>query len=282
MSDAPNSASTAPIVVVKVGGDVLLDRAQREGLGVNIRALVDAGATVAVVHGGGPQVTALQDKLGLVPRKVAGRRVTQPDDLVVVTQAICGEVNVGLVCTLLAAGVPAFGTHGASCGLVLAERRAPVRVKGEKGLVDYGEVGDVVGIDAELIVGLFDMGLVPVIATLGVSPTGRVFNINADTTAVAIATALHADLLLMVTAVGGVLADLNDASSRIATLTKKTAKQLIKDGTISGGMIPKVEEVLSILNEGVGAVAILGAQHDGSFVSALRGDGVLGTRFTHD
>lgn len=273
------SEERPPLIVVKVGGDVLLDAAQREGLGKNVRALVDQGCTVCVVHGGGPQVTRLQEKHGLEAKKIAGRRVTSKEDLVVVAQAICGEVNVGLVSALLGAGVPAFGTHGASCGLILAEKRKPQKVKGEKGLVDYGEVGDVLEIDTEILEGLFDMGLVPVVATLGVDGAGRIFNINADTTAVQVAKALHASLLLLVTAVGGVFGDLKDPTSRVATLTKKSAAKLIKDGVIQDGMIPKVEEALSILDEGVGAVAILGAQHEGSFLSALVGDGTLGTRF---
>jgi acetylglutamate kinase len=277
-------------VVVKVGGDVLLDEQQRTGLGRNVKDLVDRGCTVAILHGGGPQVSALQERVGLQPKKIAGRRVTSKEDLVVVTQAICGEVNVGLVSTLLAAGVPAFGTHGASCGLILADKRPPQKVKvekvndkGEKSeksqTVDFGEVGDVVEVDAELVTGLFDLGVVPVIATLGVDVTGRVFNINADTTAVHLAKALNADLLLMVTAVGGVFANIDDPKTRIATLTPKEGKKLIKDGVITGGMIPKVEEALSILDDGVGAVAILNAQHEGAFTSALDGDGARGTRF---
>lgn len=285
MSGAPAPrAEAGPLVVVKVGGDVLLDEAQRTGLGRNIADLVADGARVVVLHGGGPQVTALQEKLGLVARKIAGRRVTTKEDLTVVVQAICGEVNVGLVATLLQAGVRAFGTHGASAGLVLARKRPPMKIEGPENpggeLVDYGEVGDVERIDAELLRGLLGLGVVPVVGTLGVSAEGRVFNINADTTAVQVARALGADLLLLVTAVGGVFKDLKDPSTRIATLTPVSGKALIADGTISGGMIPKVEEALSILDEGVGAVAILGAQHPGAFRSALRGDGARGTRFS--
>jgi acetylglutamate kinase len=263
-------------VVVKVGGDVLLDEAQRTGLGKNVRELVDAKANVVIIHGGGPQVTALQEKVGLVANKIAGRRVTTAADLVVVEQAICGEVNVGLVSTLTAAGVRALGTHGAS--LIRAKKRAPVNVEGH-GVVDYGEVGDVETIDIDLIRGLIALNVVPVIGTLGSDANGRIFNINADTTAVQLAKALRADVLLLVTAVGGVFKDLKDRSSRIPTLTPDTGRALMKDGTISGGMIPKVEEALSILDEGVGAVAILGAQDAGSFKSALTGDGASGTRF---
>ena len=121
----------------------------------------------------------------------------------------------------------------------------------------------------------------PVIATLGVdADTGRIFNVNADTTAVAVARALSAELLLLVTAVGGVRRDVHDADSRLGTLTSSQARALIAGGTIGGGMIPKVEEALLVVDAGVGAVAILDAREPGAFVSAARGDGVRGTRFT--
>ncbi|HEY4221864.1 MAG TPA: acetylglutamate kinase, partial [Myxococcota bacterium] len=249
------------------------------GLGQNVRDLVDDGARVAIIHGGGPQVTALQERVGLVANKIAGRRVTTAADLVVVEQAICGEVNVGLVSTLLAAGVNAFGCHGASGGMFRARKRAPMKVAGVDAPVDYGEVGDVESVRTDLVEALLAHGAVPVIGTLGVDERGRIFNINADTTAVQLAKALSADLLLLVTAVGGVYRKLGDESSRIATLTPAQVTAFVDDGTISGGMIPKVQEAVSILDQGVGAVAILGAQSAGAFRSALAGDGALGTRF---
>ena len=273
-------AAAARLVVVKVGGDVLLDDKQRSGLARNVRELVDDGVRVVILHGGGPQVTALQERVGLNAVKIAGRRVTTPADLVVVVQAICGEVNVGLVSALLGAGVRAFGTHGASARMILATKRPPMSVPGQSEPVDYGEVGDVSRVDGDLVRGLTALDVVPVIATLGVDERGRLFNINADTTAVALAKALGADALLLTTAVGGVFRDIKDASSRIGTLTPTTSKALIADGTISGGMIPKVEEALSILDEGVGSVSILNAQDDGAFRSALKGDGARGTRFS--
>ena len=145
------TAFRGALVVVKVGGDVLLDERQRVGLGQNIKDLVDDGCQVVVLHGGGPQVTTLQEQVGLKATKIAGRRVTSVKDLVVVVQAICGEVNVGLVSALVAAGVRAFGCHGASGQLVTAQKRAPMQVQGIADPVDYGEVGDVVAVDAGLL-----------------------------------------------------------------------------------------------------------------------------------
>jgi acetylglutamate kinase len=268
--------------VIKVGGDVLLDEHERTGLGRNVRGLVDDGCGVVLLHGGGPQTTRLQERLGMTPRKVGGRRITSPEDLVVVEQAICGEVNVQLCCALLEAGVPAFGCHGASGRLIRAVRRPP-RVFSGAGPdpVDFGEVGDVTGIDVGLLEGLLALGQVPVVATLGVSETGgRAFNINADTTSVRLARALGAATLLLTTRVGGVFRDLDDPATRIDSITAAEARRLIADGVIAGGMIPKVEEALGVLEEGVGAIAIVGAVEPDAFRRVVRGEGGVGTRIT--
>lgn len=272
----------AKIVVVKVGGDVLLDDQERAGLGTNVRALVEGGYRVVVLHGGGPQVTALQQKVGLAENKVGGRRITSPADLVVVEQAICGEVNVGLTLALQAAGVDAFGCHGASGRLIRAVKRPPRVVSGAGSEpIDFGEVGDVTGVNAALLEGLLALGVVPVIATLGVSEEGgRAFNINADTTSVQLARALSAHALLLVTKVGGIFRDLTDPTTRVTTVSAKEARDMIASGVIAGGMIPKVEEALGVLGDGVDAIVIVGAQDPGAFRSALRGEGAVGTTIT--
>lgn len=274
------TAAPGKIVVVKVGGDILLDDEERQGLGTNIRQLVDAGHPVIVLHGGGPQVSALQEKLGMTPKKVGGRRVTSTEDLRVVQQAICGEVNVALTSTLLQAGVRAFGCHGASGEMVQATKRPPkVVAEGGDEPVDFGEVGDVVHIDAELIRGLLDLSLVPVVATLGVTPgQGRVFNINADTTATRLAQALGAGALLLVTKIGGVYRELSKPETRYERLDAAEARSLIEAGIIAGGMIPKVEEAIEVLEQGVSAIAVVGAREPDSFLSVVRNEGAFGTR----
>lgn len=272
----------APVVVVKVGGEVLLDPAELSGLAANIRALTVAGYRVAVLHGGGPQVSALQERLGLVPVKVGGRRVTSREDLIVVEQALCGEVNVALTAALLAAGVNAFGCHGASGRLIRAEKRPPKVVpEGGPEPIDFGEVGDVHSVDASLLRSLLQLALVPVIATLGISPEGgRVFNINADTTATRLAQALSAGALLLVTRVGGVFRDLEDKTTRYDQLSAAEARALIEAGVIAGGMIPKVEDALEVLSFGVSSIAIVGARDPSAFLAVVRGEGRHGTRIT--
>jgi len=276
MSSANNKQ---PVAVVKVGGDVLQGQAERDGIAANVKDLVDAGWRVVVLHGGGPQTNLLQEKHGLVPNKVAGRRITSEADLLVVKQAICGEVNVGLTQELQNVGVNAFGCNGASGKLVTAVKRPP-RVMSGAGdePIDFGEVGDVVAVNAPLLNDLTGLGLVPVIATLGVeSDSGRVFNINADTTVVQIARALKADLLLLTTAVGAIYRDLDQPDTRISQINALQARDLIKEGVIQGGMIPKVEEALSVLEEGVKNIAIVGPQFKGAFLDVATGKGSKGT-----
>jgi acetylglutamate kinase len=274
-----SQSTQAKVAVVKVGGDVLLGDTERQGIAANVKDLVDNGWRVVVLHGGGPQTNRLQQKHGLVANKVGGRRITSEDDLVVVKQAICGEVNVELTQVLQQVGVNAFGCHGASGQLVQAVKRPPSVVSGGgPDPIDFGQVGDVVGINADLIHGLLDLGVVPVIATLGVeSETAKVYNINADTTVVQIAKALKADLLLLTTAVGAIYRDLDQPDSRISQVNVEQAQGLIAEGVIQGGMIPKVEEAISVLKDGVKHIAIVGPQIQGAFLAVAKGEGSKGT-----
>jgi acetylglutamate kinase len=268
-----------PVAVVKVGGDVLLGETERQGIAANVKDLVDSGWRVIVLHGGGPQTNLLQEKHGLTANKVAGRRITSVADLLVVKQAICGEVNVELTQQLQQVGINAFGCNGASGKMITAVKRPPTVVSGGgPDPIDFGEVGDVVGVNAELLNSLTRLGVVPVIATLGVEvDSGRVFNINADTTVVQIAKALKADLLLLTTAVGAIYRDLDKPETRISQVNVQQAQDLIEEGVIQGGMIPKVEEAISVLKDGVKNIAIVGPQIKGAFLDVAKGEGSKGT-----
>ncbi len=268
-----------PLAVIKVGGDMVLQQNQTDALARNVKDLLNAGWQCVLLHGGGPQVNALQTLHGLKPNKIEGRRITSKADLKVVKQAVCGEVNVNLVSALLGAGVPAFGCSGASGVLIEANKRPPMTFV-EHGSVDMGEVGDVVKVNRSLIRTLLGAGQVPVIASLGVSQRGQVFNINADTTVAAIAQALHAELLILSTKIGGVFRDVNDPQSLIATVTPTTAEALISDGIIVEGMIPKVQESLALLKDGVKSIVITNASKEGVFLSIANGGCIHGTRLS--
>jgi len=255
-----------PLAVVKIGGDVLLDPREREGLVDNISELHQQGWDIVLLHGGGPQVNQLQETYGLKTNKISGRRVTSIDDLKVVRQAIAGEVNTDLVSLLTAAGLPAFGCHGASGLIIEATKRPPIKVSGQgEQLIDFGEVGDVVAINRQLLRGLLQLGQIPVIATLGMNPEGRIFNINADTTVVQIAKALKANLLLLITQIGGIYQDIADPDSLITHINPEQAKNLIETGVIQQGMIPKIEEAIRLLDDGIETIAIAAARRKGVF-----------------
>lgn len=269
-----------PVAVVKVGGDIVQHTESSSALADNISDLLKSGWHCVILHGGGPQVSKLQAVHGLPVNKVGGRRITSKDDLRVVKQALCGEVNVDLVATLVAHGINAFGCHGASSGLIQATRRPPQAVTGSDGeLIDFGEVGDVSFINRDLIRGLIELQQVPVIASLGISENGAVFNINADTTAVRIAHALRAGALILTTGVGGIYRDINDAASRIDTISPSQARRLVEQGIISDGMIPKVEESLKLVEAGVACVGITDASVRHSLVDLINQKPGCGTRF---
>lgn len=256
---------------------MLLNVTDREGFASNLNDLVVAGWNCVVLHGGGPQLNELQRVHGLVPAKVDGRRVTDENSLKVVKQALCGEVNVDLVSSLIRFGVNAFGCHGASGMLIQAKKRPPMMFP-QHGLVDMGEVGDVTNVNTPLLNNLLSMDVVPVIASLGISHEGDVYNINADTTATAIANAVSADLLILSTKVGGIFEDINDKDTRIPIITPDSASELISDGVITDGMIPKVQEAISLLKTGIALIAIVNAATKGGFLAISNGDKRFGTR----
>jgi acetylglutamate kinase len=265
----PPAAAAGATVVVKLGGEVVGD-ARLAAIAADLRALVDEGARVVVVHGGGPQVTRLSERLGLPPRIVAGRRITDEATLQAVKMAIAGEVNVELCAALRAAGLRPVGLHGA-----LAAVRRPPRVitGGGPEPIDLGWVGDVVGFDRPLCELLLTAGYTPVLACLGSGADGEVFNINADIVGNQVAMALGADPLVLVTSAPGVLADPKDPGSRLARLTVAEARAAIADGTVSGGMIPKLEESFAALAGGVQRIVIC----DGAVARAVRHPGEVGT-----
>jgi acetylglutamate kinase len=264
-------------IVVKLGGEVI-GSGEAATLAKDLAVLLADGVRIAIVHGGGPQATELQKKLGLPTTQVAGRRVTDAATLDVMKMAVAGKLNVDLCAILAAAGVPAVGLHGAS-GLVVRAVKRPPKVYAGAGPdpVDLGHVGDVTGFNLELLQTLWGGGFVPVIACLGADAAGGVYNINADMVGNQLAAALKADRLFLVTSAPGVLRDVNDPASRLPRLTRADARAAIADGTVTGGMIAKLEEAIAVVDQGVGALHILGKLASGDLVRAVREPGSVGT-----
>lgn len=259
--------------MIKLGGEVirppLLERVARE-----IAELSRGSQHVAVVHGGGPQTTELQQALGQTPRIVGGRRITDDVALRALEMAVAGAANVELCAALFAAGARPVGLHGASSGAIRAVKRPP-RVFSGAGPdpIDLGHVGDVVGFERALLDRLLEGGYTPVLACLGADQAGRLYNINADIVATRLAIELGAADLVLLTGVAGVREKVDDPATRFSKLSVGEARELIERGVVSGGMIPKLEESFVALESGVARVHLI----DSEIARSVRDPGSVGT-----
>lgn len=264
-------------IVIKLGGE-LVRAPELDALADDVGSLVAAGHRVAVVHGGGPQATAMQKQLGLETKMIAGRRYTDAGTLEVMKAVVGGQLNFDLCARLLARGVKPVGLHGASGHAIRATRRPPRVIQGAGDApVDLGLVGDVVGFNLPLLSLLQDQGYVPVLACLGCDEAGQALNINGDTVASQLAGALEADALVLVTSTPGVLRDVADPMSRIPRITRPEFDRLCAEGVISGGMIPKLQESFDVLAHGAKSVVIIGKPAPGGLLSAVTTPGSAGT-----
>lgn len=239
--------------LVKLGGALLADTDGLAPLWAGLAAL-RREAPVVLVHGGGPQATAMARRLGHEPRIVHGRRVTTALDLSIVQWTMRGELNSRLVAAAVAAGLPAVGLCGADGALLRVHRRPPRLVDGEP--VDFGFVGDVEGVAPGLLHTLLEAGYVPVVAPLGLDAAGQLYNVNADTVAQALATALGAQALLLVTEAGGLRRHADDPASRLATCTADAFAQGVAEGWIGGGMRAKLEVGFAARRAGIAEVVV--------------------------
>jgi acetylglutamate kinase len=264
-------------VVLKLGGEVVQGE-HMAAVAADVAEMRAAGVRVVVVHGGGPQATELQKRLGQAPNVVAGRRITDAATLDVMKMTVAGKVNVDLCSAFLAAGARPIGLHGAS-GLVIQAVKRPPRVVSGAGPdpIDFGLVGDVTGINRDLIAMLADAGFVPVVACLGADAHGAVYNINADIVANQLAIAVDAKSLVIVSDVPGVMRDIKDPTSRIPHMTAAEGKKAIADGVVTKGMIPKLEESFAAIAEGVHAVHIVGRLSRGELAREVASPGSVGT-----
>jgi acetylglutamate kinase len=264
-------------VVIKLGGEVVAS-SHMAAIAADVAAMRAHGEHVVLVHGGGPQATELQKRLGQTPKIVAGRRITDADTLEVMKMTVAGKVNVDACAALVAAGAKPVGLHGASALAVRAVKRPPRVVTGAgPEPIDFGHVGDVTGVNRDLFALLAGGGYVPVVACLGADEHGSVYNINADVVGNQIAIALDAKALVLVSDVVGVLRDVGDPSSRIPRLSVDDGKQAIADGVVTKGMIPKLEESFAALAQGVRAVHVVGRLERGQLAREVAKPGSVGT-----
>jgi len=242
--------------VVKAGGGVFADAAAVRGLIEQIAILHYFGVRVVFVHGGGPQLTEITEKLGVPTRMVQGRRVTDQKAIDATSMVLNGLINTQLLALCREMNIDAVGVSGVDAGLIRAHKRAPVKIDtGET--VDYGFVGDIDGVDPSVLNKLLDNGLMPIVSPLSSDDTGTLLNINGDTVAAAIGASLNAEKLMLCTGAPGILANVDDPSSIISYTDLAGLKKLREEKKIVDGMLPKAKAIEDAIRGGVRRVHVM-------------------------
>ena len=244
------------VFVIKAGGEVFADPALATALVEQVGILHQVGIRTVLIHGGGPQSTKLAADLGLDTRFVDGRRVTDSGSLDVATMILNGQINTRILACCRDLQIPAVGISGVDAGLIRAHKRPPVEREGEDD-IDYGFVGDIDSVDADILRKQLDNGLMPVVSPLSCDESGTLLNINADTVAAAIAAELDAEKLILVTGATGILEDINDPGSLISYIDRKHLQQLKDDGVLADGMLPKAAAIDAAISNGVQRVHVI-------------------------
>jgi acetylglutamate kinase len=259
-------------VVVKLGGNAMVDEDLARRFAEDVVLLHAVGIRVVVVHGGGPQIGELLARLGIATEFRDGRRVTDADTLDVARMVLVGKVNRDIVSAINVHGPLAIGLSGEDAALILAEERDPA----------LGFVGDVERVNPAIVERLLDEQLIPVVSTIGADASGQSYNINADTVAGALAGALGAEKAVYLTDVAGVLLDPEDPATLVSEASVSQLRGMIAEGTISGGMIPKVEACTEALAAGAGSAHLLDGRVPHALLLEIFTDAGVGTMVVPD
>ena len=259
------------VVVVKYGGNAMVNDALKEAVMSDIVLLSLVGIRIVLVHGGGPEISAALKAAGKESRFVNGLRYTDQETLDVVQMVLCGKVNKELVRLLQRKGGRAVGLCGIDGQMIHAEKAQ----SGE----DLGLVGEVAGVNAAPILDVLEAGYIPVIATLGVGTDGTVYNINADAAAARIAAELHAENLISLTDIRGLLRDRDDDATLMSEVRCSELPALVRQGIVSGGMIPKVECCVEAVRRGVSRAFIIDGRIPHSILIEMMTNEGIGTMF---
>ncbi len=260
------------IVVVKYGGNAMINEDLKQEVMEDIVLLWLIGVKVVLVHGGGPEISELLEKMGKQTTFVNGLRVTDKETVEVAQMVLSGKVNKSLVNLIGKWGGKAMGISGVDGKLITARPKNP----------DLGFVGEITNINIEPVYDLLNKGYIPVVSTIGRDDEGNVYNINGDTAAAYIAGALGAKRLIMMTDIAGILRDKDDINTLIPEITVSEAKDLFSEGVISGGMIPKVECCITAIDKGVKKVIIMDGRVHHSILMELLTDEGAGTMVVRD
>jgi len=267
--------------VVKFSGKVTEDHERLISLCEELALLHQVGIRVCVIHGGGKQLSDLAEKMGVEQTIIEGRRVTGDETLEMAKMIFAGKINTDILAALRHRGIHAVGLSGVDGNIVHAERRPPKevvdRLTGESAQVDFGHVGDILEIDVSLLTVLLDHGYLPVISSLGADSEGKVFNINADTIAAEIAVKLQAEKLVLLSDVDGIYLRAGNPETKLSQLTGTEAADLIESGAASGGMIPKLQNIIELLRRGVKSAHIINGNSRNSLLAEVFTDEGTGT-----
>ncbi len=259
------------IVVVKYGGNAMICEELKQAVMRDIVLLSLVGIKVVLVHGGGPEINDMLHRIGKESKFVGGLRYTDRETAEIVEMVLAGKVNKGLVGLLQQHGGNALGLCGTDGGMISVKKL-------ENG-ADLGNVGEITNVDVKPIMDALDNGYIPVVATVATAADGEIYNINADTAAAQIAAALEAENLILMTDIRGLLRDKDDESTLIPSVYVSEVPSLIKEGIISGGMIPKIECCVESVRRGVKRAFIIDGRTPHSILIELFSNEGIGTMF---
>ncbi len=256
-------------VVIKYGGSAMISEALKRAVMKDIVLLSLVGIKVVLVHGGGPEISNMLEKMGKETKFIDGLRYTDEETAEVAAMVLAGKVNKSLVSLIQSHGGKAIGLCGMDGGMLQAEKW--------KGEIDLGFVGDIKRVETAPISMALENGFIPVVATVGTNGNGQTFNINADTAAAAIAGALKAEKLISMTDVRGLLMDKDNEDSLISKISIDEVPKLVETGVIAGGMIPKIQSCVDGIRSGIREVAIIDGRIEHSILIELFSDEGIGT-----
>ncbi len=259
------------VVVVKYGGNAMLNEDLKQAVMSDVVLLSLIGIKVVLIHGGGPEINTMLDRVGIESKFIGGLRYTDEDTADIVQMVLAGKVNKSLVSLLQKHGGKALGLCGTDGGMI--------DVKKLEAENDLGFVGDIVGINTDLIVNALDNGYIPVIATVAADNDGQIYNINADTAAARIASALGAENVILMTDIRGLLRDKDDEETLIPVVQVSEVPYLINQGIISGGMIPKIQCCVEAVRRGVNRAFIIDGRIPHSILIEMLSNEGIGTMF---
>jgi acetylglutamate kinase len=267
--------------VIKFSGKVTEDKETLASLAEEIALLHQVGINICVIHGGGKQLSELAEKLGVAQTIIEGRRVTNDDTLELAKMIFAGKINTEVLAAFRNRGIDSVGLSGIAGNIINAEKRPPKEIldkaTGNFQTVDFGNVGDILDINTDLLKLLLSQQYLPIVSSLGADSSGAIFNINADTVAAEIAIQLNAEKLILLSDVNGIYLDANDETTKISQITTTQAEELIESGKITGGMIPKIQSLTKILEHGVKAVHIINGNRRNALLSEVFTDEGTGT-----